>query len=456
MSEITHLPSVLNMPEKLLPVIKDMNKYRYFLIEGGRGGGKTHGISRIVSYIAEKRSVRVFCGRETQNTIEESVYTVFGDVIRDYQLNYSVFKDRITHRTTQSTIRFKGFKEQGSVNIKGMEGVDILWIDEAQAISKNTLDVIIPTIRKENAKVIFTMNRHHRNDPVFKEFASREDCLHIKLNYYDNPFISKALLTEAENCKAERPDDYRHIWLGEPMADADNCLFNEVALEETLTRTFPHDPTKYNGTILGGDVARFGANYSAAIILRQVGPKHWEEFSLERWKRYDTVYTSGKFAEIIHRENPDYAVIDGDGLGGGVVDILREQRKPIVEFRGGLVEGIDKSTYKNWRTYGYLTLEKLVNNGWLRLKSEFIIEQLKEIRYRYDNTNRKYIIPKEQLIEEARRRGRKYESPDEADALMMAATQIAAVEKEQANMYTSSRGRVRGGTQTYAKEDRLI
>lgn len=437
-------------------MISGFNDYRYCLLEGGRGGGKTYSIARFLAYIAEKRKVRIVCGREHQNTIEESVYTVFKDVISEYRLNFHVFNDKIVHRTTGSEIRFKGFREQGAINIKGLEGVDILWIDEAQAVTKNTLDIIIPTIRKEEARIFFSMNRHLKNDPVFKEFHLRSDCLHIKINYDENPFISKALLYEAMNCKKTAPEDFRHIWLGEPLADADNYLFNEEALEACLTREFPHDPSRYGGTILGGDVARFGENYSSGIILHQCGPRHWEEFAIERWKKYDTVYTAGKFAEMIHNYNPDYSIIDGDGLGGGVVDILRHQRKPIVEFRGGMVNNIDKSKYKNWRTYGYLTLEKLVSNGWLRLKSQFIIDQLKGIQYRYDLALRKYIIPKEQLIETARRKGIKYESPDDADALMMGATQIDLVEKEQSTMFTSRHSRNRSSNQSYSYEDPLI
>jgi len=161
---------VLQMPEKMTPMISKFNDYRYLLAEGGRGGGKTQCVARLLCYIAEKRTVRIFCGRETQNTIEESVYTVFKDIITQYKLNFSVYKDRIQHNTTGSQIRFKGFKEQGKVNIKGMEGVDILWIDEAQAITQATLDIIIPTIRKQKAKVFFTMKRHLKSDAVYNQF----------------------------------------------------------------------------------------------------------------------------------------------------------------------------------------------------------------------------------------------------------------------------------------------
>lgn len=457
MSELTG-PEVLSMPDKMLPIITEFNNYRYFLAEGGRGGGKTQAIARLIAFIGEKRRVRVFCGRETQNTIQESVYTVFRDIIHKYKLNYRVLADKIIHNTTGSEIRFKGFKEQGSVNIKGMEGVDILWIDEAQAISQNTLDIIIPTIRKESARIFFTMNRHLKTDPVYTMFHKRENCLLIHIDYVDNPFISNALKGEALACKEERPEDYKHIWLGQPQASADNNLFNEDALDACLTREFPHDPNKYGSRIIGGDVARFGPNYSAGIVLKQCGPNHWEEEYLDRWKEHDAIYTTGKFNEMINIYHPDYTIIDSDGLGGPVYDYVSEGRHDVIEFHGGQVKDDAnwKKTYKNWRTYGYLTLEELVNKGHLRLKSKFIVDQLKEIKYRYDITMRKYIIPKEQLIEEARKKGVRYESPDEADALMMAVTQVETVKEEQANVYTSQHGRIRGGGQTYADEGNLF
>ncbi len=442
---------VLSMPTKLTPIITQFNSFRYFLLEGGRGGGKTQGVARLLTYIAEKNKIRIFCGRETQNTIHESVHTVFKDIIFKYHLNFKVFNDKIIHNTTGSEIRFKGFREQGSVNIKGMEGVDILWVDEAQALTQNTLDTLIPTIRKQTAKIFFTMNRHKKGDPVYTMFSDRESCLHININYHDNKFTSQALLDEAEACKKERPDDYRHIWKGEPRADADNYLFNEEALDACLTREFPFDPSHYHSRILGGDVARFGDNYSAGLVLKQCGPEHWEEEFLDRWKKHDAIYTTGKFTELINKYRPDYTIIDADGLGGPVYDYVSDGRQDVHAFHGGQVEDNAqwKKTYKNFRTYGYLILEKMVNDGHLRIKSQFIIDQLKEIIFRYDVTGRKYIIRKEELIEAARKKGVKYNSPDEADALMMAATMKERVKREQAVAYTSRLGRSRGGGQTY-------
>jgi len=146
-------PEILKIPNKLKPIITEFDSYRYFLLEGGRGGGKSQSIGRFILYLCEHYSLRIVCGRETQNSINESVYSLLVDLIRANNLAFNVFSTKIVHKISGTTINFRGFREQGAFNIQGLEGVDIVWIDEAQAITKQTLDVLIPTIRKDKAKI---------------------------------------------------------------------------------------------------------------------------------------------------------------------------------------------------------------------------------------------------------------------------------------------------------------
>ena len=185
------LPKILDIPEKLLGLIDRFNDYRYFIVKGGRGGGKSQSIGRFVLFLNEKYKLRTVCGRETQNSISESVYSLLADLIREFQLNFDIAASKISSKVTESNINFRGFREQGAFNIQGMEGIDLLWIDEAQALTKQTLDVLIPTIRKENAKIIFTMNPHVHNDPVIVMLSKRPDTLVIDINYDENPSVPK-------------------------------------------------------------------------------------------------------------------------------------------------------------------------------------------------------------------------------------------------------------------------
>ena len=141
-------PELLSIPPKLLQVLTEFNNYKIFIIEGGRGSAKSHTVGRLLLYIGEKRQARIFCGREIQATIEESVYTLLVDLISKFSMGYKNTKAKLRSLVSGTTFLFKGFRERGAINIKGIEGADIVWVDEAQALTKPVLDNLLPTLRR--------------------------------------------------------------------------------------------------------------------------------------------------------------------------------------------------------------------------------------------------------------------------------------------------------------------
>ena len=410
------MPKILDIPEKMLPIITEINQFRYFLCEGGRGGSKSQSIGRALLYIGEQKGVRIVCGRETQNSIDESVYALLVDLIRKYELNYDVFATKIVHRITGTTFRFRGFREQGSFNIQGMEGVDIVWIDEAQAVSKVTLDRLIPTIRKNKAKIFFSMNRYEEHDPVFVFCKGREDCKHIHINFNDNRFCPEALLKEAEECKKHAPDDYPHIWLGHPLPQGHDAVFSRENFG--LDRHIPTDG--YGMRLCGFDVARYGDDKSAVVCIEQTGALHWEVIHCEEWGKTDLNHTTGKILGYHSSLESSQSAIDEDGIGAGPLDALTHGRQ-IDTFKGfhnGKYSINDNKYYGNKRTELAYKVQKMVYDGHLYINpdvfSGLIDELCGNIRYTFDSYQRRILISKEEL----RKKGIK--SPNMADALFMA------------------------------------
>ena len=254
---LKQVPELLNVPKKLFPIFEGFNANRYFLIEGGRGGGKTQTIGRFILFLADKYPLRIVAGRETMNSISESVYSVLRDLIITHNLNFDVQASKIISKQTGSTISFRGFREAGAFNIQGLEGVDIIWVDESQAITKKTLDILIPTVRKNKSKIFFTMNRHLPDDPVYTAFVGRDDCLHISINYDENPFCTEALKKEAQECNRLSPKDHAHIWMGQPLDEGEDALFSVSELEEARQKDFQLQDG-YGERVAGFDIARFG------------------------------------------------------------------------------------------------------------------------------------------------------------------------------------------------------
>ncbi len=408
------LPEILaDIPQKLMPLITDINKYRYFLIEGGRGGAKSQTVGRFLLYLAEKlERLRIVCGREIQNTIQESVYTLLSELIAKNFLYFEVLASKITHRQTNTAFNFRGFREQGAINIQGMEGVDIVWIDEAQAITKRTLDALIPTIRKENAKIFFTMNRFVRNDPVYAFCAGRPDCLHIKINYTDNPKCPQALIIEAEECKRNNETDYNHIWLGEPLDQTEDYLFNFAKLDIAKTLQ-PFGDLFIPQSVMAVDFAGGGGAMCVASLLKRQSNVHWGIADQRAWSDRDTDLSIGKTIALKSLWLPTLTIVDKGGLGYPMYVSLSKTIKDIQGFDGA-GESLQPNA-GNQRADGYLVLKDFTDQEWLILsKYDKTIKQLETIKRKYQRSGKVYIQSKEEM------RGDGVESPDYADSVMMA------------------------------------
>ena len=403
------LPEILDLPDKLLPFIFELNNYTYFFAEGGRGSGKSHSIARIIVWICEQRTVRVVCGRETQNKIDQSVYTLFRDLIIDYNLDFTIEKTVITHNKTGSTIQFMGFREQGKVNIKGLEGVDILWIDEAESITKPTLDTIVPTIRKDNALCFFSMNRFMRNDAVYLFLAGKKDCLHVKINYYDNKHCPAKTKREAEELRIENYRDYKHIYLGEPLDQTIEYLFNSAKIEKSLEVTAQNQTFK-KISVMSVDFGA-GGDLTVAKKIESIDATRFEETETITWSERDTDVTIGRVVSLRAKWQPDLVVVDGGGLGLPMYNTLSKSIEDLIKFDGA---GASKrENAGNQRADGYLCLQEFVNNEFLRINDRTAAAQLEYIKIKYKTNGQVLIQPKAEMKSE------NGESPDNADSLMM-------------------------------------
>lgn len=221
---------------KVTPIFKELNdsKDQFVLFYGGRSGGKSWSICMWLLFQSLKQELRIVCGRETQLSLQESVYTLLCDLIKKFGLDDYFHITRSAIKVVNgSEFWFKGFKEHGRLNIKGVESADILFIDEAQQIAKDTLMTLLPTfMRKEQGRIIFSMNRELDDDPVYEQFHNHPNCLVKQFNYYDNPFNTKWMIEEAERCKENHYAQYKHVWLGEPLSAMGGVWYKTECIQE--------------------------------------------------------------------------------------------------------------------------------------------------------------------------------------------------------------------------------
>lgn len=265
--------------------------WREAAIYGGRGSLKSHTVARFLLIRARQKTTRVACFREFQNSITESSYQLLVDLIGKYKLNeFKATDNSIINKINGSDFIFKGL-HRNEQSIKSIEGIDIAWIEEAQTVSKKSIDVLTPTIRKDGSQIIYTYNRLEEEDPVHKRLVieGRPNTLVINVNYdtaIKYGWFPEVLRIEMEDDKERRPALYKHKWLGEPNTSTGRIYtgwdldIDDIPREARLVRYgvdfgYSIDPTvivaiySYNGMYIIDEVAyqKGLSNRSIADIL---------------------------------------------------------------------------------------------------------------------------------------------------------------------------------------------
>jgi len=212
---------IIEIPIEFKRLFEDW--WREVAIYGGRFSLKSHTTARYLLIKARQQKTRVACFREFQNSIAESSHQLLRELINQYGLtDFEVTNNSIFNKLNGSDFLFKGLYHNEQ-NIKSTEGIDIAWVEEAQTVSQESLEVLTPTVRKENSKIIYTYNRLLEDDPVHNRLVieGRPDTLVINVNYdtaLKYGFIPEVILKEIEDDKEKRPALYKHKWLGEPYS----------------------------------------------------------------------------------------------------------------------------------------------------------------------------------------------------------------------------------------------
>lgn len=213
METIVHIPSEF---KRLFD-----NDWREAAVYGGRYSLKSHTVARVLLIRARQKKMRIGCFREFQNSIAESSHQLLSDLIKQYKLSDFVITDKtIVNKINGSDFIFKGLWNNEQ-SIKSIEGIDVAWVEEAQTITKESLEVLTPTIRKPGSQIIYTYNRFSEVDPVHTRLVieGRPNTLIINVNYdvaIKHGLMPDVILAEIEDDKANRPALYKHKWLGEP------------------------------------------------------------------------------------------------------------------------------------------------------------------------------------------------------------------------------------------------
>lgn len=237
----TDLPPARNveLPEKALFLITEAARFKS--IHGGRGSGKSWAAARaLVSLVhagawpgernpnATPTKHLILCAREYQNSITDSVHRLITNQIYDMGLDgfFDIQQKTITSRITGGEFIFKGL-HHNIQEIKSLEGVTIAWVEEAQATSKDSWQILIPTVRStpkmrregHQTEIWVTYNPYLQEDPTSQRFHDAGKlrdprALIVEMNWKDNAWFPEDMEEDRKIMLAMDPDAYEHVYNG--------------------------------------------------------------------------------------------------------------------------------------------------------------------------------------------------------------------------------------------------
>lgn len=257
----------VQFPEKLEPLFRPS---RYKVLWGGRGGAKSWGVARALLIEGARRPLRILCAREIQRTIADSVHRLIADQIKALGLegNYRILETEI-RGVNGTQFLFAGLRQQDIGKIKSLEGVDVVWAEEAQTITKKSWDVLIPTIRKPGSEIWVTFNPELDTDDTYVRFVVNPppDTTLIPVGWQDNPWFPEVLEKERQHLLKTDPDAYENVWEGKCRSSVEGAIYSrEIAdlVKDGRIRNVPRDPMLKVHTVWD-----LGWNDQTSIILCQ-------------------------------------------------------------------------------------------------------------------------------------------------------------------------------------------
>ncbi len=195
------------------------------------------------------------CLREIQKSLEFSVKKLLELKISDMNAGaYFEVQDKRILTKRGGVIIFEGLQNHTSDSIKSLEGFDRAWVEEAQTLSQKSLDILRPTLRKQNSELWFSWNPSQPTDPIDAFLRSETpppDSIVVEMNYRDNPWLPEVLKAEIEYDKRRDPDKFAHIWLGKYQQSSEARVFRNWRIEEFET--------------MNGATFRLGADWGFAV-----------------------------------------------------------------------------------------------------------------------------------------------------------------------------------------------
>ena len=365
---------------------------RFIVYRSGRQVGKTMSTAVKAIHFAffaplmlktVKDECTIVIAAPTQNQA-----TIMFDRIRSLIINNDFLKGMIV-RNTQSEMWVNFLDGRGISKIitraTGETGVSLrgysphcIIADECSFIKSSILKAFLPSGMATHARVWLTSTPFSKSGYFFEACQNSKPTnpdgmwreFHVKST--DSPLIQQDP-TFIEEIKKLTRDEYVQEVEGE-FLDIGNALIPNSLIKEAITDFKPKGQVRY---YMGVDIARTGRDETVFTVIGVDENDTVFVEDVEAEAQSNVVDVCGRVGEFVRNYRLERVFVDETGLGGGLVDLAREQDLPC--------QGVIFSLQQKAEMYKNLRL--LFENHNIKLKDiNKLVYQLSYLRREYTET----------------------------------------------------------------------
>ena len=390
-------------------------------ISSGHGIGKSAVVAWVILWIM---STRPMCkGTVTANTYTQLETKTWPELAKWHSRSINKHWFKLTTSKMSLTIRHVDYptlwyatgqtcKEENSESFAGQHSVEstsFYVFDEASAIPDKIWEVAEGGLT-DGEPMWFAFGNPTQNTGRFydcfyhEKLSKRWDTKQIDSR--DVRITNKKLLGQWVKDYGEDSDFVRVRIRGVFPRSGDHQFISMDSINESLGRELIKD--RGAPIVVGVDVARFGSN-NTVIFTRQ--GRDAKTFPIKKFNGLDTMQVAQEVANHINYYKPDNVFVDGGGVGGGVVDRLKQLGFRVTEVNSSSRAGKPRE-FGNLRAEMWNSGKKYLEQGCIGDDPD-LVKGLRSVEYFFDAQNRLKLEGKEDM------RTRGVESPDTTDAFML-------------------------------------
>ena len=407
--------------KEALAYLSPSSEQETILYGGSAGGGKTFlGCAWQLQRRLKYPNTRGLIGRAELKRLKQSTMRTFWEMtakigmVKDVHYRYNQ-QDQTIHFTNGSEIILMDlgdFPSDPEFTRLGSIEITDYFVDECAEVSKRCVDIIDSRVRynliQDKPKGLLSCNPH--KGWLYTEYfnASRNNVLRMDRAFVqalptDNPHLPPAYLEKLSRLPEV---DRKRLLEGDWDYDESN---DRLYYYDDLLRCFRSDIIDGGTKYITADIAALGDDKTIIGL--------WDGMTLLEVHRLEHKYPNevAQYINNIAKERNvklGNIVVDADGLGIGVVGILKCQA-----FNNG-ARAVNSERYINLKSECYFTLGEYINNNKLSIldytfKDE-IIKHLESVRNASVGTDKRKAVTSKEDIKK-----KQGFSPDFADMIMM-------------------------------------